>query len=107
MSINYDSKQVDDFIYSELQKLTAKVEANADVNNALLSVLLENCPELIEKVKTKFSDISELTAAVNYKNWSEGTKDTYKNEVEVIKMRFDLIERDVSNSDSFIELKIK
>jgi hypothetical protein len=107
MSNNYDSKYVDDFIFSELQKLTAKVEANNDVNNALLSVLLENCPELIEKVKSKFFDISELTPLVNYKIWSDGTKDTYKIEVEVIKLRFDLIERGVSNSDSFIEVKTK
>ena len=49
----YDSKNIDEFIYSELLKIKGQLKAIEHINSSLMHIILENAPDLIDSLKMK------------------------------------------------------
>jgi hypothetical protein len=103
----YNSKQVDDFIYSQLITLKMKVEALGVLTSASLSVIFEQSPALINKVRQSITDISDLTETMHQNEWDPGELGLFRDEIKKALGHLELVEKGAIYSDTFIEVKQK
>lgn len=91
------------FSILEMQGL---LSANNTILHSLLTIVCENAPELIESVKSKIDDVSELKLSMN-----EITSDIYKNsferEIQQALLQFDLMKESSKYSHTFIAVNNK
>jgi hypothetical protein len=74
--------------------------------DSLMSIVLENTPQLIDKVKNKIRDVAELSNTMGELS-TEFATEAFSNEITQSIKRFDLIEDASKFSDTHIEVKPK
>ncbi len=87
----------------ELQGLQS---ANETILHSLLSIVCENAPALIEPLKEKISDVSDLKLKMNEVT-SNISITAFENEIKRTLHQFDLIKESSQYSHTFIEVKDK
>ena len=90
-------------VYSVLE-LQGLLSANNTILHSLLSLVCENAPALIDPIKQKITDVSELKLSMNELT-SEISKVAFENEIKRSIHQFDLISESAKYSYTFIEVK--
>jgi len=93
-------------LFVAVMELQGMLKASNVVQYSLLSVVCENSPQLIEQLKQKITDVSELSLKLNEFS-SEIASIAFSNEIQQSILRFSLIEDASKYSQTFIEVKDK
>ena len=104
-----DSNQNDElvtYLCTHAFQTEALLKAQSVILNSLLKVVCENSPELIEQIKEKISDTSELAITLNEVPAGVGVA-AFEHEIKQTLLRFSLIEESSKYSPTFIEVKPK
>ena len=93
-------------LFVAVMELQGMLKASNIVQHSLLSVVCENSPQLIEQIRQKITDVSELSLTLNEFS-SEIASTAFSNEIHQSILRFSLIEDASTYSPTFIEVKEK
>ena len=95
-----------EYLCGSLFNLQGRLRANEIVLNSLMSIILENTPQLIDKVKIKIQDVAELSNTMGELSTDFATE-AFNNEITQSIKKLDLIEDATKFSDTYIEVKVK
>jgi hypothetical protein len=106
MSDSNKNEEIITFLCTQAFQTEALLKAQSVVLNALLKVICENSPELIEQIKETIASTSEL--ALSMKEVAAGVGvEAFEQEIQQTILRFSLIKESSNYSPTFIEVKPK
>ena len=91
-------------IFFAVLELQGKLKANEVIQNSLLSIICQNSPRLIDQIKDKITDVSELSLSLNEFS-SEISATAFSDEIKQSILRFSLIVEASKYSPTIIEVK--
>jgi hypothetical protein len=91
-------------IFFAVLELQGKLKANEVIQNSLLSIICQNSPRLIDQIKDKITDVSELSLSLNEFS-SEISATAFSDEIKQSILRFSLMVEASKYSPTIIEVK--
>ena len=91
-------------IFFAVLELQGKLKANEVIQNSLLSIICQNSPRLIDQIKDKITDVSELSLSLNEFS-SEISAAAFSDEIKQSILRFSLMVEASRYSSTIIEVK--
>lgn len=95
-----------EYLCGSLFDLQGKQHANSILLNSLISVICENAPELIDKIKDKTSDVSELSIKLGELS-TDYALESFRTHISQTLKQFELIRESSKFSDTLIEVRKK
>lgn len=80
-----------EYLCGNMFDIQGRLRANEIILNSLMSVICENAPELIEKLKEKINDTSQLSVQMKELS-TDFAADAFQREIHQAILKFSLIE---------------
>ncbi len=104
MSNENKTDEILNYLHGRILDVQGRLHANELITNALLKVICENAPILIEEIKGTILDTSELSQEMGEVP-NDLERSIFQGEIEQCILRFSLIEESSRYSDTKIEVR--